>query len=385
MAKKVPILALFGLFCWFLVSLYLHKSNISHSVTRQALQWTQQLSNPKQTTKITQLIKTNPLVTYHTYSESAQPVTLTQILVPVTQYGIPVGYHLFELNLSQLLLDSLIQHRFWIGNIFLLLLLLFSRFIDRIQKSDHLLSAQQFRTKTVVHDLKSPLTLLKALTHLNPDQDNQEDYKKHLQQLEDRFARILTQLQNEDDKMPFIEIQEIKKILADLIQQSQTGYNQSILLDWKIETHRNPQLIYCDSITFMRLIQNVLTNALEANLHNSSHEIRISVYLQNQYLTLEILDQGPGIVQLEIGNSTKGEGRGLGLQYINQTLKNSPHRWKIQNDLSSGQTGCLFTFEFLLLNLSPNPPVPLTSFLSGLELKWLSFWQQTFALIKFWT
>lgn len=383
MTKKIPILALFALICWFMVSSYLHKLNISQSVTRQVLVWSHQLSNPTQAQKIAELLKTQPLITYLAYSEVTLPISISQILVPITHYGIPIGYHHLELNRSKFLLQSLSLQRFWVGNILLLLVFIVSHFIHRLKKSHKLISAQQFRAKTIAHDLKSPLTLLKALAHLNPEDSNQADLKNYIHQLENRFITILAQFQTEDDKIPFTEVSDAKIIIEDLIKQLQLSSSQAIALDWNITPMVNTQLIHCGHVTLLRLLQNVLTNALEANFSSLKKEIYIKVFSKNNYLSVQIQDEGPGLNPLTLGHSTKGEGRGLGLKYISNTLKNSPHRWAIENNPS--QTGCCFTFEFSLLNLPQALPAPLASYGSDLELKWLSFWQQTFSSIRFWT
>lgn len=383
MTKNGPILALFVVICWFMVSSYQHKLNISHSVTKQVLLWSQHLPPPSQTQKITELIKMEPLVNYVSFSESVLPISMLQFLVPVTQYGIPLGYHRIELDWAKFLRSSFMLQRFWIGNIIMLLALIIGRFFQRLKKSDNLISAQDFRTKTIAHDLKSPLTLLKALTHLNTETTNPDEIKQYLQQLETRFIKILDQIQADDHKIPFTEIKDLKKTIEDLINQIELSGNQSIALHWNISESLNYQLINCSSSTLLRLIQNVLTNAVEANVIRQQTQIDIDASIKNGFLCIDIMDFGPGLNQLLNGQSTKGEGRGLGLKYIEKTLHKSPHHWSIKNKNSSN--GCIFTFEFSLLNLPPAQFDLLAS--CGFEFgsKWPFSWPQIFSTLKFWT
>ena len=77
----------------------------------------------------------------------------------------------------------------------------------------------------------------------------------------------------------------------------------------------------------IEIVGNLINNAVEAVIHQSTKKIILGVHYQKDHIDIEVIDNGPGIERqiresiFEKGFSTKGEKRGLGLFLIYQTVR----------------------------------------------------------------
>lgn len=76
------------------------------------------------------------------------------------------------------------------------------------------------------------------------------------------------------------------------------------------------------------ILGNVIDNAIEAMGVSSEKTLEVNLHYRDRYLTLEVLDSGPGIPEdiqkriYEKGYSTKGENRGYGLYLVSKCIEN---------------------------------------------------------------
>jgi two-component system, CitB family, sensor histidine kinase MalK len=76
------------------------------------------------------------------------------------------------------------------------------------------------------------------------------------------------------------------------------------------------------------ILGNLIDNAIEAMGESSEKTLEVNLHYHDQFLTLEVLDSGPGIPEeiqkriLEKGYSTKGENRGYGLYLVSKCIEN---------------------------------------------------------------
>lgn len=76
------------------------------------------------------------------------------------------------------------------------------------------------------------------------------------------------------------------------------------------------------------VIGNLLNNALDAVSHTENKNISISFRYVQEQLHIEITDTGVGLtkeeqdIMFDQGFSTKGEDRGFGLYFVDQSIKN---------------------------------------------------------------
>jgi len=80
------------------------------------------------------------------------------------------------------------------------------------------------------------------------------------------------------------------------------------------------------TVTLITVLGNVIENAMEAIGNEENHEIIVSFHHQDEQLHCIVSDDGPGIQAslmpriFELGFSTRGEDRGLGLSLVKQSL-----------------------------------------------------------------
>jgi two-component system, CitB family, sensor histidine kinase MalK len=85
-----------------------------------------------------------------------------------------------------------------------------------------------------------------------------------------------------------------------------------------------PQIIH----ELITILGNLIDNAIEAMGVSSKKTLEVNLHYHDQFLTLEVLDSGPGIPEeiqnriLEKGYSTKGENRGYGLYLVSKCIEN---------------------------------------------------------------
>ncbi|MDM5328943.1 DcuS/MalK family sensor histidine kinase [Neobacillus sp. CF12] len=87
---------------------------------------------------------------------------------------------------------------------------------------------------------------------------------------------------------------------------------------------KKPQITH----ELITILGNLIDNAIEAMGESSEKTLEVNLHYHDQFLTLEVLDSGPGIPEeiqnriLVKGYSTKGENRGYGLYLVSKCIEN---------------------------------------------------------------
>lgn len=260
-----------------------------------------------------------------------------RVKLPVQLYNIPAGELEFILPYRRVLGETLHSPVWWWGGLILgslyTLLDILRWLLGQVKNQNRMMQEHlEFRkklTSQILHDLKSPLTLLRTLaetdTELPPD-----EYKLYLQKLDQRLQNILSELQwkpfQTETALPKIPLSQVTETLDHLIFQISKETGQTIVLTNHLKGHSTNTLFICGHPNLvLRILQNLLVNAAEANQERQHNQIRVELQKEDSYLVVHLRDQGPGFQcsfeNLPYVSSSKGStSRGSGLKIIHEAL-----------------------------------------------------------------
>lgn len=192
--------------------------------------------------------------------------------------------------------------------------------------------------KTLAHDLRTPLTTLRFLTHglsLNEGQESIID--QCLEALEQMAMRVgqFGQTVPSEKARPLKLIENLKPRLSEL------AFHHQVNLSWWIPRHRNGVKSPIDSLELERVIINLFNNALEAS--SAGDTIAISGKMSGRFLEVNISDTGKGIPAELLDKITEPElsfnkenGSGLGLYQAKTALEKCGGHLFISSELGAG-------------------------------------------------
>ncbi len=210
----------------------------------------------------------------------------------------------------------------------------------------------------MVHDLKTPLAeVIANLDILSYSIDDKgKDFLQSAQMACDRTVRMVTNLVSinkiEDGKLkPFKEEIDVS-ILLDEAYSGIKGLAKIKHVNLKVKVPKGLPLVYLDRLLILRVLQNILTNALGHTPENTTITLGCKKVPKKNKIEFYIQDQGPGISkkkQLTIFDKYSRltdhqdalVGTGLGLYFCKLAI--DTHHGKINIESEPGK-GCRFYF-----------------------------------------
>lgn len=208
----------------------------------------------------------------------------------------------------------------------------------------------------VSHDLKTPLTMIKAYAEMVKDISYKDDKKRdeHCQIIMDEVDRLnvlvndiltLSKMQAHADEMhieTFDLVKEIKTIVKryEIIKETE---NYNFVLDMPAKA-----LVIADQKKLSQVIYNLINNAI--NYTGKDKKVTIRVTKEKENYLVEIMDTGKGIKQEEIpfiwDKYYKNEknhqrnivGTGLGLSIVKSILENHHFDYGVKSQKNKGTT-----------------------------------------------
>jgi signal transduction histidine kinase len=212
----------------------------------------------------------------------------------------------------------------------------YNSMIDELQESAVKLATsereQAWRemAKQVAHEIKNPLTPMRLTIQsfqrkFNPEDENihlkLDEYSKTLIQQIDTMSTIAEAFSN-FAKMPAqknetLNVVEVIRLALDIFNEDYIFFNPSE--DRIIGTFDRTQLI--------RVITNLIKNAIQAKTKNGNPKINVSVTHENNIIKITVSDNGIGVSKENIERvfepkfTTKSSGMGLGLAMVKNIVE----------------------------------------------------------------
>lgn len=211
----------------------------------------------------------------------------------------------------------------------------------------------------VSHDLRTPLTMIKAYSEMIRDLsgDNKEKREEHLNVIIDETDR-LTRLVN--DMMDLSKIESGKERM-DMQEFNYSEFLKSVIdriknitdkkFELKLDTTDN-QYVRADKTKIEQVLYNLITNAIKHSGDNSI--IKVKVTASDKRIKTEVIDNGVGIAKEDIPHifdryyksdksyKRETDGSGLGLSIVKNILIAHNVRYGVKSSLGKGSN---FWFE----------------------------------------
>jgi signal transduction histidine kinase len=212
----------------------------------------------------------------------------------------------------------------------------YNNMVDELQESAVKLATsereQAWRemAKQVAHEIKNPLTPMRLTIQSFQRKFDPEDgdihqkvdeYSKTLIQQIDTMSTIAEAFSN-FAKMPVqknesLDVVEVMRLALDIFNEDYIVFNPS-------EEQINGTF---DRTQLIRVITNLVKNAIQANTHNNSPRIDVSVNQKNNLIEITVSDNGIGVTEenkvriFEPKFTTKSSGMGLGLAMVKNIVE----------------------------------------------------------------
>ncbi len=172
----------------------------------------------------------------------------------------------------------------------------------------------------IAHDIKSPLDVLAMVTQSG--MANSEEGVELIEMATNRLFNISEDLLASNRKLK--EITEITSAVQNIIQEKKVISNN---ICFTFDSNVDDSIVKMDESNFSRVFSNLLNNAIEA-IEDRAGEINIRIEKRNEFVDLEIRDNGKGIpknilekILKEHISYGKKKGNGLGLKHAIETIK----------------------------------------------------------------
>jgi len=211
-------------------------------------------------------------------------------------------------------------------------------------------------THMIVHDLRSPLTGVSGYLQLIPKDSMEQKYAGYLEKslavvatLSGMIDTLLDVSRFEEGKMPVVKQQcDIKTLVNEAIETLGALTDKS---NYKFDVPSEPVIIGCDAGIIVRVLANLLVNAVRYSSGNK--EIVIKIEDENENIKISITDKGYGIApefhqkifekfgQVEMHKQKQTHSTGLGLTFCKLAVE--AHGGKI-GVISESEKGSTFWF-----------------------------------------
>ena len=201
-----------------------------------------------------------------------------------------------------------------------------------------LLDQKERLLSDVSHELRTPLAKIRLLLALVPQHTKIKEVDKHIKTIDSLITNILL-----SDKMstPYSNLNKKKIDIKSLVNEAlDMSFVKTVEFNFN---SYDTMLVYVDIIKMSVAIKNLLENALKYS--GQTKEIYLNVSVDEKYLYIAVVDNGPG-VDLKIidkitkafvrGKNNPGTGFGLGLSICKKVIEAHGGYLKIKNNSSGG-------------------------------------------------
>jgi len=224
----------------------------------------------------------------------------------------------------------------------------------------------------VVHDFKTPMTVISGYAQLMVDADGRDQRAEYAEEIIRQFEMV-TAMQREvlefarGERTLFVRRIQLGRFMDELTRQVQREI-EGTKIELLVEADRKA-IVRFDEGRMTRVLHNLIRNAIEA-MADKAGMLRVSARPGPETLLFEVADTGPGIPKQIAGSlfqsfvtANKAGGTGLGLAIVKKAVEE--HGGSIECDSSSA--GARFRISIpqsgdpVPRASTPEPPAPRTS------------------------
>lgn len=252
--------------------------------------------------------------------------------------------------------QAIYLRNFWIFGFLLLLVALLILFVALRQrrKSNQLIrSEKQYLDNllhNLVHEFRTPLTLIKGPTEELLRQDSANELLKLVDKNSDQMLNLVNQV------LDFAKIKAGRLAVMNEMTDLSLFYEDALALFRPLADEKNIQLVnqsrikgvvvQIDTDKLFKILSNLLTNAIKYSNENAVVSLQSEV--QNNEVKLIVQDTGIGIsaadqinvfkkfYQVDATITRKGEGTGLGLAFVRELVLLMGGNIKLESELNIG-------------------------------------------------
>ncbi|MFZ4715524.1 MAG: sensor histidine kinase [Bacteriovoracaceae bacterium] len=208
-------------------------------------------------------------------------------------------------------------------------------------------------TRTLSHNLKSPLAALKTLYELSSDKLS-ADEKKLLNTIQKNIDLMASRLINQDDANIELSKVNVTKTVLETIKMKLIEHHE----DKRFSLKSNIEGTFYSLINefeFTNILSNLINNSIEAKKEYGPINVLVSVYQDNESITIEVKDDGKGVPNKNIENlfkfgvTSKTSGKGCGLYHARKTIELWKGKIKIESEENISTT---VSIQIPLINFS---------------------------------
>ena len=214
----------------------------------------------------------------------------------------------------------------------------YNRMLDELKESVEKLassereSAWREMARQVAHEIKNPLTPMKlSIQHL------EKSWNEGAPEWEQRLKRFSASLIEQIESLSAIatEFSDFAKMpapvnerleLNEVIQSALMLYKGISAVNFSVVTDGERRMVYCDRKQLLRILNNLINNAVQAIGQNPEGQITITIAGSGKDHEIRVSDNGPGIPPEQKDRifrpnfTTKSGGTGLGLAIVREII-----------------------------------------------------------------
>lgn len=232
---------------------------------------------------------------------------------------------------------------------------------DMIERLEEAFQSEKEFTSDVSHELKTPLAVILAeCEYILQGNHESEEYRESLETIEKQTRRTMSMIQQLlQISRTFNKETQIEKeifnlsLLAEGITEelSYVATEQGIFIKSEIQQDIE---ISADETLVMRVIMNLMTNAIKYKRDIAESYIKLHISEENHFIKISVTDNGIGIADEEIphifkkfykvdkARNREGESFGLGLSMVKWIIDAHAGSITVQSKLGEGSTFTVF-------------------------------------------
>ena len=183
-------------------------------------------------------------------------------------------------------------------------------------------------TNDVFHNLKSPLSILVSNKNILSNQAGSDIFVRAIDDIVNLSNNILSEDRKRLQAQYQIKYENVSQHLLSCVKDKQIEYINCPHFPIQMNITPDTNAVFCkiNFPEFKAIISNLINNSVEA-FDNNEGQINISTSIEDKFLKISIIDNGPGIPAdilsklLHERYTTKPSGNGIGISHLREQIK----------------------------------------------------------------